>query len=180
MRSWRHIIFFFLCLQAYVGVAGQEVRGLTENPVIKEYLRHRPAVLKSAKAADTLNLPFFEDFSTSSVVPDPSKWTDASVFVNNSFGLDPISIGVATLDAIDANGELYSTNNLPVSSDKLTSLPFDLSQYRISKEPVTLSFFYQPGGKGEVPEKTDSLIQAENSIGTRYFLPGRIPLPFPE
>jgi hypothetical protein len=158
MRSWRHIIFFFLCLQAYAGVAGQEVRGLTENPVIKEYLRHRPAVLKSAKAADTLNLPFFEDFSTSSVVPDPSKWTDASVFVNNSFGLDPISIGVATLDAIDANGELYSTNNLPVSSDKLTSLPFDLSQYRISKEPVTLSFFYQPGGKGEVPEKTDSLI----------------------
>jgi hypothetical protein len=137
MRSWRHIIFFLLCLQAYAGVAGQEVRGLTENPVIKEYLRHRPAVLKSAKAADTLNLPFFEDFSTSSVVPDPSKWTDASVFVNNSFGLDPISIGVATLDAIDANGELYSTNNLPVSSDKLTSLPFDLSQYRISKEPVT-------------------------------------------
>ncbi len=81
-----------------------------------------------------------------------------NVFVNNSFGLEPISVGVATLDAIDANGEVYSTNNLPVSSDVLTSRAFDLSPYGISKEPVFLSFFYQPGGKGEVPEKTDSLI----------------------
>ena len=158
MGSGKHIVIFLFFLQAYAGVAGQEVRGLTENPVIKEYLTRRPAVLKSAKAVEMLTLPFFEDFSTSDVVPDPAKWADKSVFVNNSFGLEPISVGVATLDAIDANGDLYSTNNLPVSSDELTSLPFDLSPYRISKEPVNLSFFYQPGGKGEVPEKTDSLM----------------------
>jgi hypothetical protein len=72
--------------------------------------------------------------------------------------MEPISIGVATLDAIDAEGEVYSANNFPVSSDVLTSRPFDLSQYQVSQEPVTLSFFYQPGGKGEVPEKTDSLM----------------------
>jgi len=158
MRSWRHIIILLFCLLAYAGVAGQEVRGLTENPVIKEYLRHRPAVLKSTKAVEMLKLPFFEDFSTSNVVPDPTRWADENVFVNNSFGLEPISVGVATLDAIDSKGEVYSNNNLPVSSDVLTSLPFDLSPYGISKEPVTLSFFYQSGGKGEVPEKPDSLM----------------------
>jgi hypothetical protein len=158
MGSRRHIVIFLFCLLAYAGVAGQEIRGLTENPVIKEYLQHRPAVLKSAKAVEMLKLPFFEDFSTSDVVPDPTKWADENVFVNNSFGLEPISVGVATLDAIDAKGDVYSVNNLPVSSDMLTSLPFDLSQYRISKEPVAFSFFYQPGGKGEVPEKTDSLM----------------------
>jgi hypothetical protein len=158
MRSWRYIIIFILCLQICAGAAAQEVRGLTENPVIKEYLRHRPSVLKSAKAVEMLKLPFFEDFSTSDVVPDPAKWEDENVFVNNSFALEPISVGVATLDAIDAKGELYSTNNLPVSSDVLTSRPFDLSPYGQSKEPVNLSFFFQSGGKGEVPEKTDSLI----------------------
>jgi hypothetical protein len=158
MRSWRHILIFLSCLQAYAGISGQEVRGLTENPVIKEYLRNRPPALKSTQAVEMLKLPFFEDFSTSDVVPDPAKWRDANVFINNSFGLEPISVGVATLDAIDAKGEVYSTNNLPVSSDILTSRPFDLSPYGISKEPVTLSFFYQAGGKGEVPEMTDSLM----------------------
>jgi hypothetical protein len=158
MRFGRHIAFFLLGLQAFAWVSGQEVRGLTENPVIKEYLRNHPAAQKSSKAIAMLGLPFFEDFSTSNVVPDPAKWADASVFINNSFGLDPVSVGVATLDAIDANGEVYSVNNLPISSDILTSLPFDLSPYAISKEPVTLSFFYQPGGKGEVPEKADSLM----------------------
>jgi len=158
MRSWRHIVIFIFGLQAYAGVTGQEIRGLTENPVIKEYLRHRPAGLKSAKAPAMLSLPFFEDFSTSNVLPDPSKWADEDAFVNNSFCLEPISVGVATLDAIDATGEVYSINNLPISSDELTSLPFDLSPYAISKEPVRISFFYQSGGKGEVPEKTDSLM----------------------
>ncbi len=158
MGSWKHIAIFFVGLQAFAGTFGQEVRGLTENPVIKEYLRNKPAILKSANATIMLGLPFFEDFSTSNVVPDPAKWADASVFVNNSFGLDPVSIGVATLDAIDANGEVYSVNNLPTSSDVLTSRPFDLSPYASAQEPVTLSFFYQPGGKGEVPEKTDSLM----------------------
>jgi hypothetical protein len=158
MRSWRYNIILLLFLQIYAGAAAQEVRGLTENPVIKEYLLHRPAALKSTQAVAMLKLPFFEDFSTSDVVPDPAKWVDKNVFINNSFGLDPISVGVATLDAIDANGDLYSTNNLPVSSDVLTSRPFDLSPYGQSKEPVFLSFFYQPGGKGEVPEKPDSLI----------------------
>jgi hypothetical protein len=158
MGYGKHITIFLFCVQAFAWVAGQEVRGLSENPVIKDYLLRSPAVMKSAKAPEMLTLPFFEDFSTSDIVPDPSKWEDKSVFVNNSYGLEPISVGVATLDAIDANGDLYSTNNLPVSSDKLTSRAFDLSPYRISKEVVSLSFFYQPGGKGEVPEKTDSLI----------------------
>lgn len=158
MRSGRHTIIFLFFLQVYAGVSGQEVRGLTENPVIKEYLRNRPAVLKSARAPEMLGLPFFEDFSTSNVVPDPAKWADENAFVNNSFGFEPVSIGVATLDAIDANGEVYSVNNLPVSSDVLTSQPFDLSPYKVSKEPVAISFFYQAGGKGEVPEKTDSLM----------------------
>jgi hypothetical protein len=65
---------------------------------------------------------------------------------------------VATLDAIDASGEVYSQNDLPTPSDSLTSLPFDLSPWATGTDTVRLSFFYQAGGKGEIPERTDSLL----------------------
>ncbi|RPJ64407.1 MAG: T9SS C-terminal target domain-containing protein [Acidobacteria bacterium] len=45
-----------------------------------------------------------------------------------------------------------------MSSDKLTSQPIDLSSYNPETDTVRLSFFYQAGGKGEVPEKKDSLL----------------------
>jgi hypothetical protein len=112
--------------------------------------------LKSA-TANPLTLPFFEDFSTSSIFPDPAKWSDENAFVNNSFGLEPISMGVATLDAIDASGEVYGLSALATSSDELTTQPFDLSPYAGGPQ-VRLSFFFQAGGRGEAPEKQDSLV----------------------
>jgi hypothetical protein len=158
MISHRTIAIFLLLPAAWAGAVAQSLRGLTENPVIRAYLRDHPAALKSAKAEPMLTLPFFEDFSTSDVIPDPAKWSDRYAFVNNSFAYEPISLGVATLDAIDENGEVYSLGNLPVSSDKLTSQPIDLSPYASGTNAVTMSFFFQAGGKGEVPEKQDSLL----------------------
>jgi hypothetical protein len=105
-----------------------------------------------------LTLPFFEDFSTSTVIPDPNKWSDRYAFINSSFATEPISVGVATLDAIDENGDVYALTNWPASSDMLTSQSFDLSLYSQPGDTVRLSFFYQAGGKGEVPELKDSLL----------------------
>jgi hypothetical protein len=158
MKFSRFILPFICFLPAFKGIQAQEIRGLTGNPVIREYRHNRPVPLKSASANAMLTLPFFEDFSTSDVLPDPAKWADDYVYINNSFALDPISIGVATLDAIDQFGELYATSNLPTSSDKLTTLPFDLSPYAGGTDTVRLSFFFQAGGKGEVPELQDSLL----------------------
>ena len=99
------------------------------------------------------------------VYPDQSKWDGLSAFVNSSFPDLPPSIGVATLDAIDATGEVYAINDRVTPSDTLTSLPINLLPYKDTDAQVLLSFFYQAGGKGEVPEPKDSLV-------LEYYSPG--------
>jgi hypothetical protein len=169
MKLTRYILFLFVAWPTLL--QAQSLRGLRENSVIKEHISGKPASVKlRAQASLELTLPFLEDFSDVSVFPDPTKWADRSVFINNSFGKDPVSIGVATLDAIDEYGNLHSISNNPASSDTLTSQPFDLSAYALSGEKVTLSFFYQCGGKGESPELTDSLLlEFYSASGTKWY-----------
>ncbi len=135
----------------------QELRGLQENAVLKKYIKNHPVSLKSTQASEILTLPFFDDFSTSSVIPDQSKWEDKDVFINNSYPVEPISIGVATLDAINQYGNVYAINASPTLSDHLTSRPIDLSAYAGTGDSLFISFFYQAGGMGDLPEKSDSL-----------------------
>ncbi len=146
-------------------LAAQSVQGLSENPVIKQYLNRQSntnskqfSIYKSAAEETLLTLPFFEDFSVISVFPDPDKWSDQGAFINSSFDIDAISVGVATLDAIDEYGEVYNISKRPTSSDTLTSRGFDLSSYVFPGDTVRLSFFFQCGGRGETPEFGDSLL----------------------
>jgi len=156
MSSYKNILLLFCFLPGLV--QAQSLRGLQENPAIKEQRSRNNPNLKSAANVSQLYLPFFEDFSTSDVFPDPAKWSDQYVYINNSFAVDPVSVGVATFDAIDKNGNVYAVTGNPVSSDTLTSHEFDLSVYQGSGLTVRLSFFYQCGGRGEVPELNDSLV----------------------
>jgi hypothetical protein len=157
MNHLRNICCAFILLAGST-LAAQHLQVLRGNPVIKMYRLQHPYVLKSAPSALLLTLPFFEDFSSPEVFPDPGKWADPYAFINTSFSRDPVSIGVATLDAIDENGDVYALTSWPASSDMLTSLPFDLSPYSAPEDTVIMSFFYQSGGTGEVPELSDSLL----------------------
>jgi hypothetical protein len=161
----KSLVIVALILIFCSGIGAQSLRGLYENPVIKKNLHKLPVTLKSTQGV-LLSLPFFDDFSASDVFPDPSKWSDHYAFINNSFAVDPISVGVATLDAIDENGDVYSLTNRAASSDKLTSQSLDLSPYKNTGKTVRLSFFYQCGGRGEVPERNDSLL-------VEYYQPSR-------
>ena len=105
---------------------------------------------------DTLNLPFFEDFSRPGSLPDQKIWTDNYAYINNSYAIDPVSIGVATLDAVDADGSLNNTTKIPFLSDFLTSKPIDLNFP--GRTDIVFSFFYQPQGMGSEPQKQDSLL----------------------
>ncbi len=113
-----------------------------------------------------LTLPFSDDFSTISVWPSPQKWADNYAYINTDYAKFPPTIGVATLDAIDEHGKLYSNAGpYPFDADKLTSQPFRLdSLFSPVKKAITrqdspfLSFYYQPQGRGSMPSKKDSLI----------------------
>lgn len=132
------------------------------NPILKEYSKkyfelHGNASIKNF-FTQSLDLPFYDDFSNSFIYPDSSRWIDKYAFINNSYAKKPINIGVATLDAINQFGEVYPY--LPSYSsaiaDKLTSKPIKLNV--VPEDSVYLSFYYQAGGYGNSPEFKDSLV----------------------
>lgn len=107
-----------------------------------------------------LKLPFWDDFSTTKRgVADTAKWTCGSaVYINNSMGIDMPTFNVATFDGIDAMGKPYNfaTPTATGLADMLTSRPIDLSERDLKN--VIFSFYLQPQGNGERPDKGDSLV----------------------
>lgn len=106
----------------------------------------------------SLALPFFDDFTINSIYPDTNKWTDHQAFVNNTMGKNPITRGVATLDALNEIGQPWDPyhNTVVRFSDSLTSRPLDLSSYSPA-DSLYLSFYFQPQGNGFYPLTGDSL-----------------------
>lgn len=119
-------------------------------------------------------LPFIDDFSDYEGLPNQSKWLSGGVVINPNYQFNPPTVGVATLDAIDYYGKLYSqTIGSPFAADTLTSQPIRLDSVfspltlaLSAKDSVYLSFFFQPAGGGSnawgtvgtQPSMADSLI----------------------
>ncbi|MGB3618377.1 MAG: hypothetical protein WBA12_09670, partial [Catalinimonas sp.] len=102
-----------------------------------------------------LPLPFFDDFSGAyyrdNTGPDTTRWQSGSgVFVNNRFGINPLSRGVATFDGLNANGLPYFGTNDPVQqlTDSLVSRALALSDFSDpgAAGTVFLSFAWQALG----------------------------------
>ncbi len=114
--------------------------------------------------AEPLNLPFFDDFSYNSKVPDPDLWVDRNVFVNNTMALEPPSIGVATFDGLNSNGTPYGGGFS--RADYLTSTHIDLSVVN-TNDIVYLSYFLQPKGNTYNHQLRDSIeIEFKKTDGT--------------
>jgi len=121
-------------------------------------------------ASTTLSIPFFDDFTQTNKVPDPTKWVPGGgVYINNNYPLNHPNFNVATFDGIKGNGTPYNPNNqLEVgASDSLTSLPIDLSFLK-KGDSVYLRYFFQEGGIGDIPDLgKDSLrLQFKKRDGT--------------
>ncbi len=93
-------------------------------------------------------------------------WEDDDAYVNNSFPINPPTIGVATLDGMDRTGYPYDPLNPNVngSADKLTSVPIDLAYS--AGDSIYLSFFCQPIGRSG-----DDLAHAEDSLVLELYAP---------
>ncbi|MFM1876694.1 MAG: hypothetical protein RL266_2431 [Bacteroidota bacterium] len=128
----------------------------------EEYLRSGLAA--SRAAGDTVDLPFFDDFSEpfsrlrnlGDDYPNPALWQGNTVYVNNHMAINPISQGVATFDGLNERGRAYAFGlSIPTLSDSLTSNCIRLAN---APDTVYLSFFYQAQGMGNAPEFEDLLV----------------------
>mgnify|MGYP002625810277 CR=1 FL=1 len=124
------------------------------------------AAATARKAVPTaVRLPFFDDFSNYEGAPSPQRWEMGGATVGTGFGQRPPTVGMLSLDALDAAGRLYPQANTSLfSADTATSLPVRLDGLSAS-DSVVMSFYYQPGGGsgnlwervGDTPDDQDSL-----------------------
>lgn len=125
---------------------------------------HMPAV--KALSGSSVPLPFFDDFSDYTGMPQSSLWEAGGGSVGVGFAPLPPTVGAMTLDAYDAYGSLYpqaTTSLFP--ADTVTSLPLRLDSMTVD-DSLVLSFYYLPGGGsgnlwervGDSPEGRDSLL----------------------
>ncbi|MEA3317407.1 MAG: hypothetical protein U9R54_05580, partial [Bacteroidota bacterium] len=146
-------IVFFYFLSVFYLSAQETLIGIEENIVVKNNISN----LKNSKTEnDTLSLPFIDDFSSSIAQTNSKWWIDNNAFINQTYSKNPITIGVASLDAIDNTGEVYTNNDDVFLADFLTSKAIDLDYQ--GNNTIFLSFYYQPGGLGDIPEPKDSLL----------------------
>lgn len=151
------ILFFSMTL-----IHGQEqLLPLKHDYAKKQNSLQRQEVKKGQhQQKSNVLLPFIDDFSQDHFPGNADGnevlWEDFTVSIHSSFGINPPSTGVAVFDGLNELGLPYNgTSSSAIGyADSLTSMPMDLS----GKTDVVLSFYFQPQGRGEAPESSDSLI----------------------
>lgn len=106
---------------------------------------------------DPLQLPFWDDFSGNGL--DTSKWEIRGATHSFTVANEPPTIGVVLLDGTDENGRPYSTTQLDQGeTDQITSKAIDLSSLAPTEaNSVYISFYWQAGGKAEMPDAADGI-----------------------
>ena len=180
MRIIKSLAFiFFLAIPVLLN--GQEkLVELELNPEIQKKIKAGLPLLKNYLITDTLELPFFDDFSKYTIYPSAERWEDQNVFVNMGFGVNPPTLGVATFDVLDSAGMMYDrVSTFSFTSDYLTSKPINLQG---AGNDVYLSFYFQPMGNGDYPDSADSLVleffspdsASWNRVWSKEGVPGKI------
>jgi hypothetical protein len=148
-------LLFWLFMGVFPGAQAQELLlGLSEIDIPET----KTSQIVKTKSIVNRQLPFVDDFSKNGqVVPDSKLWDNSrSVFVNNVYAINPVTVGVATFDPFDGKGKIYANaSNSTFPADTLTSAPIDLAYH--PQDSIYLSFYIQPQGYGDMPEINDSL-----------------------
>ena len=159
--------------------AQEQIIPLGNNPVLMNAAKeiNQQSGLRRTAVVDTIVLPFEDDFSRPGMYPYEGLWLDSSVFVNTNYPDNPYTIGVATFDGLNQYGVPHNPAATQDSiGDNLTSKPIDLGVL-VGDTSVWISFFYQAGGLGDVPETADSIVLQFRDTGgvwnTVWAMPGR-------
>lgn len=161
MRNKKLLLTFTLVFPVIIQnhvIAQEQLLPLIENSEIKSLAKTHNVVKRDRDAKAVIELPFLDDFSTTTGYPNINFWADRYAYINKHNTVSCKTIGIATLDAINAEGELYKLAYGQVyrSADTLTSQPINL-QYAAA-DSIYLSFFYLKGGLVDMPDPADSLI----------------------
>jgi hypothetical protein len=156
--EFRGKILFKLLLFTFVllvsGAQAQELlTGLDENIHISETSKQ-----VKTRALISIELPFVDDFSKlGQLVPNPKLWSNSqSIYINRTFAINPPTVGVATFDPFDSKGKIYDrASNSVFPADTLMSESIQLAYF--PADSIGLSFYFQPQGYGDMPERADSL-----------------------
>jgi hypothetical protein len=148
----RKVWIVILMMGVFALQAQEHISVLESNPL----LQTKQKQMLKMRMASAVALPFLDDFSYNSYFPDNLLWEDSAVFINRSYPINPVTIGVATFDGLDANGMAYdiSASTQGKRADSLTSRAIDLSVV----DSAYLLFYYQAEGLGDNPQTEDSLV----------------------
>ena len=176
-------IFYFLLILIFNAtlipkVAGQSIENLvplTSNPN-QMADANKLSNLRTASSfpLDTIVLSsngLRDNFSYDSHRPDTSLWDLAftnppsqvepsGVYINRTWAIAPVNLGVCTFDGIKWNGQPYvelASVNSTGPADDLVSRPIDLTSYTVA-DSVYLSFWYESQGRGYAPNTQDSFL----------------------
>jgi len=168
-RTFIYLLLLFFTGLPHLNLKAQEMlTPLYHNNVIRSYLAkqaNNPAAMKMSMASDTLQLPVIDDFSGPGIFPNPEIWEPHNtVFISPGYAANAPTVGMATFDGLDATGNPYDNSQATLYSatDTLESKNINLfddnngNQYTPA-DNITLSFYYQRRGLGDVPEYGDSL-----------------------
>lgn len=165
MLHIRLIILFLFILS--LNVNGQEIlTGLGENVRVKKASKELAPLKNRQPSGSQIELPFLDDFSKLGIFPNDTLWADRDVFINSSYSKQTFNIGVATFDALNDTGSIHSNASSPGNfpADTLTSREIRLDSIVSTNKKLSpsdslyLSFYIQPAGIGNAPEKGDSLV----------------------
>lgn len=151
LRTIPFIIIALVLFLSPISVIAQFV----QLPTPQEPKKTNTKSTNSRIQAEPLTLPFWDDFSDSPL--DSSKWISEGVTVSTTVANTAPSIGTIILDGIDEMGRPYSTVQFEQGfTDRITSKPINLTGLSPSEaNSVFLSFFWQSGGKAEIPDEND-------------------------
>lgn len=170
-------IFFLSLVALPSSVSAQELeRDLVFTPNELPSESHATSLnLQIRGGSPPMVLPFLDDFAWPSFFeesgvdrPELVRWDSSPVRRTTTFALNPPTIGVVTLDGLDAGGYPYEFNGIDAHgwADTLTSREIYLGGLT-ANDDVTLSFWYEGGGIGNAPDLgEDSLIVEFKSIGS--------------
>lgn len=138
---------------------------LIVQPIAKKGSSQKARVASTASDINPATLPFWDDFSITNDSPDSIRiwgsdttlqWNydlSKDVFVNATLAINPPSYKVATFDGLDFNGGFHANEEARLA-DQLVSDTINLQ----GRANVVLSFYWQAGGRVELPDPGDSLV----------------------